>query len=238
MTDVRRIHQNPIPQVRRQAFRAPQVPQTEDQFGDYEDEFEEAYQQRNERREPRIRVEDDNLSSIKMKIPTFRGTRDPDLYLDWERKVEVIFDYHNYSEGKKVKLVVVEFFDYAASWWKKFCRDRIDNGELPIATWDEMKRVMRKRFVPSHFQRDLQKRLQTLKQCSMSVDDYFKAMDLAMIQANCNEDEEATMARFLNCLNGEIVDVVELQQYVNLDELVELAVKVEKQNKRKQQASS
>ncbi|KAH0645977.1 hypothetical protein KY285_034027 [Solanum tuberosum] len=44
MTDVRRIHQNPIPQVRRQAFRAPQVPQTEDQFGNYEDEFEEAYQ--------------------------------------------------------------------------------------------------------------------------------------------------------------------------------------------------
>ncbi|KAH0708640.1 hypothetical protein KY284_010067 [Solanum tuberosum] len=72
----------------------------------------------------------------------------------------------------------------------------------------------------------------------MSVDDYFKAMDMAMIQANCNEDEEATMARFLNGLNGEIVDVVELQQYVNLDELVELAVKGEKQNKRKQQASS
>jgi len=51
-TNVRRIHQNPIPQVRRQAFRAPQVQQTEDQFGDYEDEFQEAYQQRNERRAP------------------------------------------------------------------------------------------------------------------------------------------------------------------------------------------
>ncbi|KAH0725582.1 hypothetical protein KY284_001447 [Solanum tuberosum] len=97
---------------------------------------------------------------------------------------------------------------------------------------------MRKRVVPSHFQRDLQKCLETLKKDSMYVDDYFKAMDMAMIQANSKEDEEATMARFLNGLNGEVVDVVELQQYVNLDELVELAVKVEKQNKRKQQASS
>ncbi|KAH0655296.1 hypothetical protein KY285_030178 [Solanum tuberosum] len=179
-TDVRRIHQNPIPQVRRQAFRAPQVPQTEDQFGDYEDEFEEAYQQRNERSAPRVRVEDENLSSIKMKIPTFKGTRDPDLYLDWDRKVEAIF------------------------------QDRIYNGELPVATWDEMKRVMRKRFVPSHFERDLQKCLQTLKQRSIYVDGYFKAMDMAMIQANGNEDEEATMERFLNGLYGEIVEVVEL----------------------------
>ncbi|KAK6774305.1 hypothetical protein RDI58_029544 [Solanum bulbocastanum] len=92
MTDVRRIHQNPIPQVWRQAFQAPHIPQTEDQFGDYEDEFEEAYQQRNKKRAPRVRVEDDNLSSITMKIPTFKGTRDPDLYLDWERKVEAFFD--------------------------------------------------------------------------------------------------------------------------------------------------
>ncbi|XP_075109265.1 uncharacterized protein LOC142181047 [Nicotiana tabacum] len=45
------------------------------------------------------------------------------------------------------------------------------------------------------------------------------------------------MARFLN-LNKEIVDVVELQQYVTLDGLVELVVKVERQNKRRQQSSS
>nr|XP_016480216.1 PREDICTED: uncharacterized protein LOC107801400 [Nicotiana tabacum] len=32
----------------------------------------------------------------------------------------------------------------------------------------------------------------------MSVDEYFKAMDMAMIQANCMEEEEATMAKFLN----------------------------------------
>jgi len=111
--------------------------------------------------------------------------------------VEAIFDCHNYSEGKKVKLVVVEFSDHAASWWKNFCRDRIDNGVLPVAIRNEMKRVMRKRFVPSRFQRDLQKCLLPLRQGSMSVDDYFKFMDMAMIQANCNEDAEALWQDFL-----------------------------------------
>ncbi|XP_019240067.1 PREDICTED: uncharacterized protein LOC109220062 [Nicotiana attenuata] len=215
---------NVRPQARRNAPHAPIVNQENliDYFNDIDFDM-----VRRDRRGQRGRVEDDNISSIKMKMPSFKGTRDPYLYLDWERKVEAIFDCHNYSEGKKVKLVVVEFSDYAAIWWKKLTRDRLQEGQAPIATWAEMKRVMRKRFGPSHFQRELQQRLQTLKQGSMSVDEYFKAMDMAMIQANYMEEEEATMARFLNGLNKEIADVVELQQYVTIDELVDLSIKVE-----------
>nr|XP_016436215.1 PREDICTED: uncharacterized protein LOC107762369 [Nicotiana tabacum] len=192
---------------------------------------------RRDKRGQRGRVDDDNISSIKMKMPYFKGTRYPNLYLDWERKVEAIFDCHNYSQGKKVKLAIVEFSDYAAIWWKKLTRERLQEGQTPIATWAEMKRVMRKRFVPSHFQRELQQHFQTLRQGSMSVDEYFKTMDMAMIQANCMEEEEATMARFLNGLNKEIADIVELQQYVTIDELVDLFVKVKNQNKRKQTSS-
>ncbi|XP_060182724.1 uncharacterized protein LOC132612628, partial [Lycium barbarum] len=229
---------NPRPQNRRNMPHGPIVNQ-ENPIDDFVDDLDVNLDRvGRDRRGQRGRVEDDNINSIKMKMPTFKGTRDPDLYLDWERKVEAIFDCHNYSEAKKVKLAVVEFSDYASIWWKKLTRDRQQDGEPPIATWAEMKRVMKKRFVPSHFQRDLQMRLRRLEQGTMTVDEYFKAMDMAMIQANCVEDEEATMARFLNGLNKEIADVVEIQQYVTLDELVDMAVKLEKQIKRKQQASS
>ncbi|PON72857.1 hypothetical protein PanWU01x14_063260 [Parasponia andersonii] len=57
--------------------------------------------------------EDNSLGSIKMKIPFFQGKNDPEAYLEWEKKVELVFDYHNYSKIKKVKLVTIEFFDYA-----------------------------------------------------------------------------------------------------------------------------
>ncbi|KAJ4723235.1 Myosin heavy chain, fast skeletal muscle like [Melia azedarach] len=60
---------------------------------------------------------DYNLGSLKMKIPTFQGKNGLELYLEWERKVEHVFDCHNYSEEKKVKLAVVEFIDYASIWW-------------------------------------------------------------------------------------------------------------------------
>ncbi|XP_049414722.1 uncharacterized protein LOC125877483 [Solanum stenotomum] len=205
---------NVRPQVRR---NVPHIPFINPEYDN--DDFDVEFNlERRDRRGQRGRVEDNNINSIKMKMPSFKGTRDPDLYLDWERQVEAIFDCHNYSEGKKVKLVVVEFSDYAASWWKKLARDRLQEELPPIATWAEMKRVMRKRFIPSYFQRDLQSPLQHLKQGSMSVDEYFKSMDMSMIQANCMEEEEATIARFLNGLNTEIANlknIIEKKQQNN-----------------------
>ena len=54
-----------------------------------------------------------------------------------------------------------------------------------------------------------------------------------MIRANVEEDREATMARFLNGLNRDIVNVLELQHCVELEDMVHLAMKVEQQLKRK-----
>ena len=48
-----------------------------------------------------------------MKIPSFQGKSDPEAYLEWEKKMELVFDCHQYSETEKGKLVVVEFYDYA-----------------------------------------------------------------------------------------------------------------------------
>ena len=88
------------------------------------------------------------------------------------------------------------------------------NYERPIDTWDDLKALMRRRFIPGHNHRDLFQRLQSLTQGSKSVEDYHKEMEVAMIRANVEEDREATMARFLNGLNRNIANVVELQHYV------------------------
>ena len=57
-----------------------------------------------------------------------------------------------------------------------------------------------------------------------------------MIRANIEEDREATMARFLHGLNREIADVVEMQHYVELTDMVHQAIKVEQQLKRRNMA--
>jgi hypothetical protein len=176
--------------------------------------------------------EDNNLGGIKMKIPSFQGRSDPEAYLEWEKKMEFVFDCHNYSETKKVKLAVIEFSEYAVTWWDQLVINRRRNRERPIDTWEEMKVVMRKRFIPSYYYRELYKKLQGLRQGSQSVEDYYKEMEIAMIRANVEEDREATMARFLLGLNREIHDKVEMQHYVELEDMVHMAIKVEQQLKR------
>ena len=69
--------------------------------------------------------------------------------------------------------------------------------------------------------------MQGLTQGNRSVEDYYKEMEIVMIRANVEEDREATMARFLNGLNQEIANVVELQHYVEIEEMVQKAVKIE-----------
>jgi hypothetical protein len=64
----------------------------------------------------------------------------------------------------------------------------------------------------------------------MSVEDYHKEMEVAMIRGNVEEDREATMARFLSGFNRDIANEVELQHYV---EVKDMAMKVESQLKRK-----
>jgi len=176
---------------------------------------------------------DNDLGNIKIKIPYFQGKNDPEAYLEWETKMEMVFDCHNYSEIKKVKLAAIEFTDYAIVWWDQLLINRRRNREPPVDTWEEMKMLMRRRFVPNHYYRGLYQKLQRLTQGSKSVDEYYKEMEVAMIRANVEEDREATMTRFLHGLNREIADVVELQHYVELTDMVHQAIKVEEQFKQK-----
>jgi hypothetical protein len=71
-----------------------------------------------------------------------------------------------------------------------------------------------------------------ITQGNKSMEEYHKELEMTMIRANVNEEEEMTMSRFLNGLNIDIANVVELQSYVDLEELVHLAIRVEGQLKR------
>ena len=56
---------------------------------------------------------DDSLGGLKLNIPTFDGKNDPDAFLEWERKIELVYDCQNFSDLKKVRLAATEFSGYA-----------------------------------------------------------------------------------------------------------------------------
>jgi len=49
-------------------------------------------------------------------------------------------------------------------------------------------------------------------------------MEMALVRANIEEETEDTMAHFLNGLNPDIRDAIELQEYMELDDLLHKAV--------------
>ena len=230
--------QNPPTMRRRERLprRGARVDEEEYDRGDFEDEngYDSGVSNRRYGGRHRDRNrEDNNLGNIKMKIPSFQGKNDPEAYLERERKVELVFDCHYYSENKKVKLAVIEFSDYAIVWWDQLVLNKRRNREPSVETWEEMKRVMRKIFVPTYYYRKLYNKLQNLRQGNRGVEEYYKEMEVAMARANIEEDREATMARFLAGLNREIQNLVELQHYVELEDMVHMDIKIENQLKRR-----
>ena len=109
-----------IPNVHRRERVQPRELRVEDEeyYGDkFDKEDDRGSIVRNRRHGGRFREarnrEDNNLGNIKMKISSFQGKNDPEAYLEWEKKMELVFDCHNCSKFKKVKLVAIEFSDYA-----------------------------------------------------------------------------------------------------------------------------
>ena len=97
-----------------------------------------------------------------------------------------------------------------------------------MESYEELGGLMRKRFVPNYYHRDLHNRLQTLIQGNMSVEDYYKEIEMAMMRVDVQEDLESTMSKFLNGLRPETVEIVEFQRYLAMNELLDKAVKMKR----------
>ena len=122
--------------------------------------------------------------------------------------------------------------------WDKLMLSRRRNLEASIDSWYEFKESMRKCFVPQSFQRDMAQKLRGLKQGRKSVEDYYKKMDTLMDRLDLDEVMEDLMARFLNGLNTEIADKTDLQPYSNIEELLHIAIKIERQIQQRSQRYS
>ncbi|XP_048627545.1 uncharacterized protein LOC125596439 [Brassica napus] len=93
--------------------------------------------------------------ALKLHPPTFAGKVYPDAFIVWEKRMEYIFDYYQYSEAKKVALAAAQLTDNALSWWD---RDVAKSGPVWRArNWTEMRTELRARYIPSYYQRDVER---------------------------------------------------------------------------------
>ena len=138
------------------------------------------------------------------KIPKFYGGSDPKIFLDWEAKVDQIFIENHVKDQAQVDLVVLGFLEYANTWWHKFCKN-YDQGP-PAASWMDIKTLMRARFFPPSYRKELLLKLLRLHQGPMSVHAYFKELESQMRRVEIKETNKEKIKRFVSGLKRDIQD--------------------------------
>jgi len=104
----------------------------------------------------------------------------------------------------------------------------------PAASWMDIKTLMRARFFPPSYRKELLLKLQRLQQGSMCVDEYYKLKESMLLKVGLQfESEEEKVARFVSGLRRDIQDLVELYEYSSLDKVSHLATKFKLNCKRK-----
>ncbi|PIK33241.1 hypothetical protein BSL78_29947 [Apostichopus japonicus] len=146
-----------------------------------------------------------------------------------------IFDHYNQPGPRRVSMAVAQLTDNALIWWDREVSDRRRKRMRPVDSWVDMKDLMRQRYVPPYFHRDLQRRFRTLKQGTRSVEEYYEEFERLRNRLELNDDEEALMAQFLDGLQERISCKVERQIYNDFKDLFHLSVQAEQHIKRKSQ---
>ena len=118
------------------------------------------------------REKDKRSQEVSISLPYFHGKDNVEAYLDWEMKVEQLFVCHYISEERKVSLATLSFQGFALYWWNFLVRERRIHGDPSVEYWNDLKSALRKRHIPSYYERELMDKFQRLRQGSMSVEEY------------------------------------------------------------------
>ncbi|XP_020693244.1 uncharacterized protein LOC110107338 [Dendrobium catenatum] len=94
-----------------------------------------------------------------------------------------------------------------------------------------MKKELHRKYLSEQYRQELFLKLHRLNQRQLSVEEYAAEFEQLALKCDLIEPEENTIARFLDGLQPDIAHVVQLQTFWTLQDVINLALKVEKQLK-------
>jgi len=115
--------------------------------------------------------------------------------------VEQLFACHHTSEERKVPLATLSFQGYAIYWWTYLVRERRIHRNPPVEYWNDLKNALRKRHIPSYYERKLMDKLQRLRQGSVNDEEYRQQMELLLLRLGLGRRKEQVLL-------GSLVDLI------------------------------
>jgi len=149
------------------------------------------------------------------------------------RTIERVFEFKGYDDHGKYKVAILKLKGYASLWYETLKMKRRKEGKPPIKSWETLKKKLIAKFVGPNYTQDLFIKLTKLEQGSQSVEAYLREFEQLTLQCEVEEKEELRIARFLEGLDPRISSLVKLQPLWSFEDVVNVALKVEKNNKTK-----
>ncbi|XP_073121093.1 uncharacterized protein [Henckelia pumila] len=135
--------------------------------------------------------------------PTLKGTEDTSACEGWLEEHDQLFESLEYSDERRIKLVVYQLQDSARSLW--FATKQCLEIRGIVISWQVFKTEFCERFLPKSYREDRAGEFVNLQQGNMTVDGYVaKFSNLFRFVPHVNQDEKVQMNLFINGLNPEI----------------------------------
>ncbi|PKU59205.1 hypothetical protein MA16_Dca026200 [Dendrobium catenatum] len=136
------------------------------------------------------------MKNTKIDAPTFDGTLDPQLFLDWVKGMDNFFKWYAISEARKVSFAAMKLTGRASQYWANLESLREDRNEYPIVDWLSMKRELKQKYLPPSYFPRLLDRWNRLTQGNKPVKEYIASFDDYLIQ--CKGETSTTPAQILS----------------------------------------
>jgi hypothetical protein len=144
------------------------------------------------------------------------------------------FDYEDVDGGKKVRHVVTRLKGHVALWWDELQAERRSKGKQKIKNWDRMVAKLKDKFIPKDYEINLFRKLQNLRQRSMTVKEYTKEFYRLNIRTGQREKDDEKVSRYINGLRYEIQDEISMMTARTVEDAYQIALKAEEKLARNQ----
>ena len=118
--------------------------------------------------------------------------------------MEKFFEYEKILTNRKVKIVVTRLKGHASLWWEHMQTNRQRRGKEKIRTWPKMVNKVKNKFLPTHYQVNLLRKMQNLKQKDMTMKEYTEEFYRLDIRSGHMDDDVEKIARYINRLRSRI----------------------------------
>ena len=173
--------------------------------------------------EPSIRQPDDMREMLRHCLPSiFRGegeavSEDTDK---WIRAVDKYCRIAGYDEANKRKIALLRMGDAATIWWETYCQ--VNNIEEDSVEWEEMKKLIRKQYIPMHWETEKYNAFFNCKRKGRPINEYHLEFT-KLLRYVPNMTAKQILDRFIAGLEEPLASQVENLQPTTLTEAFERA---------------